>query len=356
MKKSDILIALLAVGMCAACTHDGEAIVNMGQEVITPTNTNMPPELRLTYGAAGTRAGSSVQSTLFEADEQIDVFMRDATDGCVTYPTLPLTYTSNGDGTLSYDDSSNRLFWPKLLHAFEIYGVYPHGSVTGETPFTYNTEYSFTVRADQTAVADYKASDLMIGFPFNPTPDVAPCTLYQDGDEGTVNLDFKHRLTKILVTLPIDDKILTGIGKIVADDVAYSGTEDIKYARITLSNINRKISFKVYDSPDLGEAVEATDGYGTTVVSRGNDIAFIVPPQTIPAGTFITIDLITKGESEEVTDTYIYSLAEPLTLEPQKVYTYNIGLNKPTVSVNVNSITPWDTTPGTSKGTAGLVQ
>ena len=358
MKKSDILLALMAVGICAACTHDGETIVNMGQEAVVPTN--MPPELRLTYGhgAAGTRAGSSVQSTLFEADEQIDVFMRDATDGCVTYPTLPLTYTSNGNGTLSYDDSSNRLFWPKLLHAFEIYGVYPHGSVTGATPFDYNTDYSFTVRADQTAVADYKASDLMIGFPFNPTPDVAPCTLYQDGDEGTVNLDFKHRLTKILVTLPIDDKILTGIGNIVANDVAYSGTEDTKYARITLSNINRKISFKVYHATpgnDLGIAVAADEG-PATVVSRGNDIAFIVPPQTIPAGTFITIDLITKGESEVVTDTYTYSLTEALMLEPQKVYTYNIGLNKPTVSVTVNSITPWDTTPGTSTGTAGLVQ
>ena len=171
-----------------------------------------------------------------------------------------------------------------------------------------------------------------------------------------MNLYFEHRLTKILVILQIDNKILKGIGKIVAEDVAYSGTEDTKYARITLSNIKRKISFKVYGSPDLGEAVEATDGYGTTVVSRGNDIAFIVPPQTIPAGTFITIDLITKGESEEVTDTYTYSLAEPLTLEPQKVYTYNIGLDKPTVSVTVNSITAWDTTPEPSTGTAGLVQ
>ena len=354
MKKSYILLALMAVGMCAACTHDGETIVNMGQEAVVPTN--MPPELRLTYGhdAAGTRAGSSVQSTQFDANENIDVFMRDLGDAS-TYTPSVITYSTDGSGGLSQTTVAH-LYWPKLLRSLEIYGVYPHGSVTGATPFTYDTEYSFTVRADQTAVADYKASDLMIGFPSDPTPDVAPCTLYQDGDEGTVNLDFKHRLTKILVTLPIDDKILTGIGKIVANDVAYSGTEDIKYARITLSNINRKISFKVYDSPDLGEAVEATDGYGTTVVSRGNDIAFIVPPQTIPVGTFITIDLITKGESEVVTDTYTYSLTEALTIEPQKVYTYNIGLNKPTVSVTVNSITPWDTTPGTSTGTAGLVQ
>ena len=354
MKKSDILLALMAVGICAACTHDGETIVNMGQEVIVPTN--MPPELRLTYGAAGTRAGSSVQSTQFDANENIDVFMRDLGDASTYNPSM-ITYSTNGSGGLSQTTVAH-LYWPKLLRSLEIYSVYPHGSVTGATPFDYDTEYSFTVRADQTAVADYKASDLMIGFPSDPTPDVAPCTLYQDGDEGTVNLDFKHRLTKILVTLPIDDKILTGIGKIVADDVAYSGTEDTKYARITLSNINRKISFKVYHATpgsDLGSAVVADEG-PTTVVSRGNDIAFIVPPQTIPVGTFITIDLITKGESEVVTDTYTYSLTEALMLEPQKVYTYNIGLNKPTVSVTVNSITLWDTTPGTSTGTAGLVQ
>ena len=354
MKKSDILLALLAVGMCAACSHDDETIVNMGQEVVSPTNTDMPPELRLTYGAASTRAESNIQSTEFEADEQIDVFMRDLGDASTYNPSM-ITYSTNGSGGLSQTTVAH-LYWPKLLRPLEIYGVYPAGSVTGETPFTYNTEYSFTVRADQTAVADYKASDLMIGFPSNPSPNVAPCTLNQDGDEGTVNLYFEHRLTKILVILQIDNKILKGIGKIVAEDVAYSGTEDTKYARITLSNIKRKISFKVYGSPDLGEAVEATDGYGTTVVSRGNDIAFIVPPQTIPAGTFITIDLITKGESEEVTDTYTYSLAEPLTLEPQKVYTYNIGLDKPTVSVTVNSITAWDTTPEPSTGTAGLVQ
>ena len=354
MKKSDILLALMAVGICAACTHDGETIVNMGQEAVVPTN--MPPELRLTYGAAGTRAGSSVQSTQFDANENIDVFMRDLGDASTYNPSM-ITYSTNGSGGLSQTTVAH-LYWPKLLRSLEIYGVYPHGSVTGATPFDYDTEYSFTVRADQTAVADYKASDLMIGFPFNPTPDVAPCTLYQDGDEGTVNLYFKHRLTKILVTLPIDDKILTGIGNIVANDVAYSGTEDIKYARITLSNINRKISFKVYHATpgnDLGTAVAADEG-PATVVSRGNDIAFIVPPQTIPAGTFITIDLITKGESEVVTDTYTYSLTEALMLEPQKVYTYNIKLDKPTVSVTVNSITLWDTTPGTSTGTAGLVQ
>lgn len=354
MKKSDILLALMAVGICAACTHDGETIVNMGQEAVVPTN--MPPELRLTYGAAGTRAGSSVQSTQFDANENIDVFMRDLGDASTYNPSM-ITYSTNGSGGLSQTTVAH-LYWPKLLRSLEIYGVYPHGSVTGATPFDYNTDYSFTVRADQTAVADYKASDLMIGFPSDPTPDVAPCTLYQDGNEGTVNLYFKHRLTKILVTLQIDNKILTGIGKIVAEDVAYSGTEDTKYARITLSNIKRKISFKVYHATpgsDLGTAVAADEG-PATVVSRGNDIAFIVPPQTIPAGTFITIDLITKGESEVVTDTYTYSLTEALMLEPQKVYTYNIGLNKPTVSVTVNSITPWDTTPGTSTGTAGLVQ
>lgn len=371
MKKSDILIALMAVGMCAACSHDGETIVNMGQEVVSPTSTNMPPELRLTYGAASTRAESNIQSTQFLSGEQIDVFMRDATDGCVTYPTLPLTYTSNGNGTLSYDDSSNRLFWPKLLHAFEIYGVYPYGSVSSSTkitagdfnPFTYTTDYSFTVRADQTAVADYKASDLMIGFPSNPSPNVAPCTLFQDGDEGTVNLDFKHRLTKIIVTLtPATWVAESGsIGQVTADDLAYSTggeTPDTKYARVTLCGINRKISFKVYDaSSDLGAAVAADEG-DNTVFCLGSNNAFIVPPQTINTGTFIKIELIdTTIESEnKVYATFHYDLTANLVLAAKNVYTYNITLEKPQIVVTVNDITAWTSGGDPSTGTAGLVQ
>ena len=369
MKKSDILLALLAVGMCTACTHDGETIVNMGQEVVSPTNTNMPPELRLTYGAASTRAESNIQSTQFLSGEQIDVFMRDKTDGCISYQ-LPITYTSNGDGTLSYDDSANRLYWPKLLHHFEIYGVYPAGSVSLSTkitagdfnPFTYTTDYSFTVAANQTDVANYKASDLMIGFPSNPSPNVAPCTLYQDGDEGTVNLNFTHRLTKIIVTLtPATWVAESGsIGQVTADDLAYSTggetTPDTKYARVTLCGIKRKISFKVYGSPDLGDA-EATDDSNSTVVCLGSNNAFIVPPQTINTGTFIKIELIDKTSGgESVYATFHYDLTTNLVLAAKNVYTYNITLEKPQIVVTVDNITTWTSDGDASTGTAGLVQ
>ena len=347
----------MAVGICAACTHDGETIVNMGQEAVVPTN--MPPELRLTYGhdAAGTRAGSSVQSTQFDANENIDVFMRDLGDASTYNPSM-ITYSTNGSGGLSQTTVAH-LYWPKLLRSLEIYGVYPHGSVTGATPFDYNTDYSFTVRADQTAVADYKASDLMIGFPFNPTPDVAPCTLYQDGDEGTVNLDFKHRLTKIIVTLtPATWVAESGsIGQVTANDLAYSTggeTPDTKYARVTLCGIKRKISFKVYDaSSDLG-AAEATDDGNSTVVCLGSNNAFIVPPQKINTSTtFIKIELI---NNESVYATFHYDLTANLVLAAKNVYTYNITLEKPQIVVTVDNITAWTSGGEASTGSAGLVQ
>ena len=313
--------------MCTACTHDGETIVNMGQEVVSPTNTNMPPELRLTYGAASTRAESNIQSTQFLSGEQIDVFMRDVS-GIDHYPT-PLNFTTDGSGNLSQTTDNTRYYWPRQMHNFEIYGVYPAGSVSLSTkitagdfnPFTYTTDYSFTVTANQTDVANYKASDLMIGFPSNPSPNVAPCTLYQDGDEGTVNLDFKH----------------------------YSGTEDTKYARVTLCGINRKISFKVYDaSSDLGAAVAADEG-GNTVVCLGSNNAFIVPPQTINTGTtFIKIELI---NNESVYATFHYDLTANLVLAAKNVYTYNITLEKPQIVVTVNNITAW-TSGDASTGSA----
>lgn len=364
MKKSDILIALMAVGMCAACTHDGETIVNMGQEVVSPTNTNMPPELRLTYGAASTRAESNIQSSQFLSGERVNVYMRDV-NSLDTYPSS-LNFTADGNGGLSRTSNNTRYYWPRQLGPLEIFGVYPEDVLStqksGDTsPFTYSNEYWFTVAADQTDVANYKASDLMIGFPSNPSPNVAPCTLYQDGDEGTVNLNFTHRLTKIIVTLaPASWVAESGsIGQVTAEDLAYSGTEDTKYARVTLCGIKRKISFKVYDaSSDLG-AAEATDDSNSTVVCLGSNNAFIVPPQTIENSeetpfpfTFIKIELINNGN---VYATFHYDLTANLVLAAKNVYTYNITLQKPQIVVTVNDITAW-TSGGEASGPAGLVQ
>ena len=368
MKKSDILIALLAVGMCAACTHDGETIVNMGQEVVSPTNTDMPPELRLTYGAASTRAESNIQSSQFLSGERVNVYMRDV-NGLDTYYPSSLNFTADGNGGLSRTSDNTRYYWPRQLGPLEIFGVYPENVLStqksGDTsPFTYSNEYWFTVAADQTDVANYKASDLMIGFPSSPAPAVGdlPCTLRQDGDEGTVNLDFKHRLTKIIVTLtPATWVAESGsIGQVTAEDLAYSTggeTPDTKYARVTLCGINRKISFKVYDaSSDLGAAVAADEG-GNTVVCLGSNNAFIVPPQTINTGTFIKIELIDttiEGENK-VYATFHYDLTANPTLAAKNVYTYNITLQKPQIIVTVNNITAW-TDGGTSTVDAGLVQ
>jgi hypothetical protein len=255
------------------------------------------------------------------------------------------------------------------MHNFEIYGVYPAGSVSLSTkitagdfnPFTYTTDYSFTVTADQTDVANYKASDLMIGFPSSPAPAVGdlPCTLRQDGDEGTVNLDFKHRLTKIIVTLtPATWVAESGsIGQVTANDLAYSTggeTPDTKYARVTLCGIKRKISFKVYDaSSDLG-AAEATDDSNSTVVCLGSNNAFIVPPQTINTSTtFIKIELI---NNESVYATFHYDLTANLVLAAKNVYTYNITLEKPQIVVTVDNITTWTSSGEASTGSARLVQ
>lgn len=367
MKKSDILIALMAVGMCAACTHDDETIVNMGQEVVSPTNTNMPPELRLTYGAASTRAESNIQSTKFLSGERVNVYMRDV-NGLDTYYPSSLNFTADGNGGLSRTSNNTRYYWPRQLGPLEIFGVYPEDVLSTQksgdgSPFTYANEYWFTVAADQTDVAKYKASDLMIGFPSSPAPAVVedlPCTLRQDGDEGTVNLDFKHRLTKIIVTLtPATWVAESGsIGQVKAEDLAYSGTEDTKYARVTLCGINRKISFKVYDaSSDLGAAVAADEG-DNTVVCLGSNNAFIVPPQTINTGTFIKIELIDttiEGENK-VYATFHYDLTANLVLAAKNVYTYNITLEKPQIVVTVDNITTWTSGGEASTGTAGLVQ
>jgi hypothetical protein len=351
MKRTDILFALMAVVVFSACTRDGEAIADAGQESVASMT---PPELRLScYDVpAATRAGSDVQTTQLVSGTQVDVFLQDGGDDS-TYPT-PITYTADGSGGLAQTTVAS-LFWPKLMRSLAIYGVSPVGAASSGTrtdesidfsPFAFANWHYFTVAADQSSVANYTASDLMTGFPSSPTPDVPPCTLNQDGDEGTVNLAFTHRLTKIIINVTPSTKIQTGEGKVVPTD--------INDARITLLNIKRMTSFKAYPMSDLGAAAVADDAITTVIAGNGSSVACIIPPQTITASSstpFIQIDLYDNGS---VTDTFYYTPESDLVFDASKVYTFNVTLDKPSLTVTVNSITAWTSGDSDQTGTAVL--
>ena len=370
MRTNDLFLTAAAASlmMLAACTHDdGTTSISeptpVGNELIISTRHS---EMGIT------RAESDIQSSKFDLNAEIDVFLKDAsgvTDSTLYAPN-PKLYkvtdaTTGAIKTYSEGTTENRLFWPKLIHELYIFGVYPVGSVSwdnvvdktnpthaGYDPFSATQSYYFTVKEDQTSEANYKASDLMTGLPSGYTHTKgtaysAPFKLTQYENPGIVPLLFTHRLTKVVVnitkTTGTEDTDIK-----IDDDIIYTGESDTKYARVTLMNTKRKTTFQVPSTNELVDGVasnvgEVVVGRGSTTITVGDytavTLSAIVPPQQIAATTtFIKVELIDNGN---VTDTFLYKIpGGGLTLQASRVHTYNIRINKPHINVTT-SITNW---------------
>lgn len=378
--------------MLTACTHDDSSSTEsapVSNELIISTRHS---EMGIT------RAESNIQSEQFKQGEPIHVFLRDATDilDSTRYSSPRLYITTNTTGSLSpatdngggtYTANSNKLYWPKLMHSLHIYGIYPIGSVgwsarkttsadadtytTNNSAFDKEFKYYFTVQEDQTSEANYKASDLMTGFPttYEHSSDetagssyTAPFTIRQNENPGLIKLTFTHRLTKVIVNITKT----TETADISMDDIRYSSESDKVFARVTLLNTVRKTWFQV-DNTDVVAATRVAAGEGgvdeqpaphNVIVGQGATalsnnassvtLSAIVPPQTIISGSdFIQVELIDNTNNanptdpDNVTNTFKYKLDDNLTLQASKVHTYNIRINKPNIIVTT-SITNWD--------------
>ena len=401
MRTNDLFLTAAAASMMmlAACTHDdGTTSISeptpVGNELIISTRHS---EMGIT------RAESNIQGTQFKSDESIHIYLRDAANADTTRYYSPLIYTSDGSGGLTTITNGNKIYWPRLMHSLHIYGVYPTGSMdyskmntdlTSITLDTYRTEdrafdkffpYFFTVERDQTSEDNYKASDLMTGLPttYEHTTDgtlgpsfSAPFTLRQNVTPGNIPLTFTHRLTKVIVNV----KITEGTNDITMDHIwdTNPSPEDHNYARVALVNTKRKTWFSLYNNNDtegntaddfydvvtigriLSEAPDSVIvGQGKTPIDNSSNaksltLSAIVPPQTLTEGLpFIKVFLIDNSSgSEVVTNTFIYKIPDDgdatpnevaLTLEASKVYTFNISINKPNITVTT-SISPWTVT------------
>ena len=219
----------------------------------------------------------------------------------------------------------------------------------------------------------------------------APFELEQNEYPGEIPLLFYHRLSKIIVNVAPslgtnDIKLNKDYPNDATEDhILYGGTDDTQYAVVTLLNTARKTWFKLYGSSGLDEIpanraiytnyptntpVENDDyvtvgkGKNTTTFSETIDgptgsttkdyialsLASIVPPQTIPSGNFIRVDLYNNSS---ITETFLYKLTSPLVLVASRVYTFNIRINKPNIIVTTK-IDDW--TSGGTTNAAGVLQ
>ena len=270
-------------------------------------------EIRLKSGLdvqqTDTRAATTIQSTQFDKDAAIDVYISEATkegqeETTITKYTQPLTYTIGEDGSTM---NGTQQYFPTSGNGVNIYAVYPSGKKSGET---------FTIETDQSDDANYKASDLMYGAP------TGNATVARQ--KSAVSINFKHLLSKVTV------KLVSGAGNPSLDGAVVK-LKDVKPSTTLTASITEG---KVSEAS--GEAKAITVMTATTDALSGSAV---IVPQTLGTG-FIEVTLKNGGV---LTSTGLKNGDSSLTnvvLETGKAYTYTITVNLTGLDVS-SSIADW---------------
>src|SRR5574344_409291 len=319
MKKYFIMAAIAAVTLASCSTADDEVATN-------PSKTTDPVAVTLsnTLSKATTRAATDLQGTAINSSVAVGVCVFPT--GTTALGTAPnyvgywnSSFTSDGAGALSI---ATPIYYPVNGANVDIYAYAPvnAGYAVGDI-----TALSFSVKPDQSAEADYLASDLICASKITTTSTTA-----------TKELSFTHSLAKITVSLQ-------------PDATPTITKAQLKTAKIELLNTYLGSTF------DLTTKTVAvvTNGVATgTVIAKTaeqntiSSSSAIIIPQTLAINTqFIKI---TIGTTE-----YVYSIPSTpttgMTFAGGNDYKYTITVSATGIKVS-SKITDW--TPETQNGTA----
>ena len=309
MKKLFFFAAAASV-MLAACSSDNEEAKVAEKSAIRLSTQSL---------TGMTRAAKDVQLTQFAANENVGIFLAEDNAGSpvtsgtnVTTYAQPLTYVADGAGNLA-----NTQYWPQDGNGLHIFGVYPLAAATAAAAYN-ATGVTFSVAANQTSDANYKASDLMTGKPTAGNP-VTRTT-------SNVPMTFTHLLTKIDVNL-----------------TAGLGFDDVSSAVVSILGTKPTTTFSVQSI-----TVGAASGTAADIVAgTGTATSAIIVPQAIAANTSFLKVTVGGGD-------YIYKLPAATTFDAKKCYTFNITVNKTGLVLTVTTITDWVSAGDATAGNATL--
>lgn len=298
MKKNMIFAAIAALAL-TACSNDDDIKVGGDNAILLTSSLNV----------AETRAATDIQTSAFDAGETVDVYITEHNGGNnpTTYP-QPIEYSTAAGGALTV---GTQYYYPTSGNGVNIYALYPATAATGEL---------FTIKEDQSADDNYKASDLMYGKPATNNP-VSPST-------NAVDIQFTHLLSKVTINLIAGANVTSLDGaevKLLGVKPSTTLTAGINGHSITAAS---------------GTATSITVMTATETVTSGSAI---IVPQTLPE-MFLQVTL----DGATLTGKLASGAPE---LTAGYAYTYDITVNMRGGALEIKgSITPWDD-GGTDIGT-----
>lgn len=283
MKTRKLFLGLAA--MIAASTSF-TSCSNEDELGARPSDGRTP--ITLTSNIATRTVNTELQETEIANGVQVGVFVAPTQAGELIADNAQIT--SDGNGGLAGPIGN----YPTEEGAtVGIYAYAPYNSAwTGKL----NEAQTFTVKTDQTADADYLASDLLYGTPQDNA--VA-------ASENAVPVQFKHKLTKINLAFDTDE---------------YEG--DLAGAKVSLVNVYTQTTINLSDGT-LGTSAQQAD---ITVAEVSGDAssfkasAIIVPQDIAADADFVRVEL---ADGTIVTA----KLKDVVAFETAKKYTYTVKFN-----------------------------
>lgn len=328
-RKSIYLFAALATATfsLSSCSNDDSA-----------ESVNSPAELKITaemYPAieVNTRAAYDIQSTTPANFTNIGIYVwytgckgpRAAGSGQVPYPGYENDQVASASASSPYvlTPTTNPIMYFPIDNAdVDVYLYAPYNASPTQTAMCMD----HTVAADQSLTAGYLASDFIYG---------KATAHYNVAPAKEAQVTMYHAMSKIIFI------------------VANNGVSPTNMSEISLNNVNTKttINMPVSIGASLTCGSSATDNVAEATVpgnikvwgtsgadavsvadAQSTGVAAVIPPQTTGATSVVSVTVDGKTATADFKNK---------TLEPGKVYTYNLKLIGQTLVIKLLSITNW---------------
>lgn len=298
MKMKKLRMLLLATLALCACSSGGDGAGDSPGVPNPPTGDKRQP---INIGmTVNDRENTRVTDLAFEVGDQIGLFVvnRNA-DG--TAQALKTTGNHVDNMRFTYNATwtpDAPIYWVDDKTNADFYVYYPYTATVADV-----TAMPFSVNADQSAEAAYKAGDVIMGSRTNVAP-----------TEAAVMINARHAMSQLLITL------VPGNGF----------TEEILAAAEISVRVN---GVKTNATINLAAATVTAVGdiSSVTPLKAGDTYKALIVPQTVAEGNLLTVTV----------DGREYNLVRGLTFESGKRYNCTVVLSKTSEGVNV-TIGDWE--------------